>query len=165
MPLLGTESFSSWRSIQSDPEVRVQGRMEVGSGRSGGRREERCAEANMVHDVTIRFEVFEVVIMWFCHFNPEDVAIMFLRNYTLSQSRINVLSYLPCINANVFVVGRWDRGFESHLRHVCLVCVCVHSVSVLPCVYVAALRQADHSSKGFYCLWKIITELNKRSGP
>jgi hypothetical protein len=28
-------------------------------------------------------------------------------------------------------LGRWDRGFESHLRHGCLVCVCVYSVLVL----------------------------------
>jgi hypothetical protein len=33
------------------------------------------------------------------------------------------------------------RGFESHLRHGCLVCVCVYSVIVLSCVYVAALRR------------------------
>jgi hypothetical protein len=25
-------------------------------------------------------------------------------------------------------LGRWDRGFQSHSRHECLVCVCVYSV-------------------------------------
>jgi hypothetical protein len=34
------------------------------------------------------------------------------------------------------------------------ICVCVHSVFVLSCVYVAALRQADHSSKESYRLCK-----------
>jgi hypothetical protein len=33
------------------------------------------------------------------------------------------------------------------------------------CVYVGALRRADHSSKESYHLWKMITELNKRPGP
>jgi hypothetical protein len=31
-------------------------------------------------------------------------------------------------------LGRWDCGFESHLRHGWLVCVCVYSVFVLSCV-------------------------------
>jgi hypothetical protein len=31
-------------------------------------------------------------------------------------------------------LGRWDRGFESHSGHGCLVCVCVYSVFVLSCV-------------------------------
>jgi hypothetical protein len=44
------------------------------------------------------------------------------------------------------------------------VCVCVYSVFVLSCVYVAALRRADHSSKEPYRLRKMITELNKRPG-
>jgi hypothetical protein len=34
------------------------------------------------------------------------------------------------------------------------VCVCVCSVFVLSCVYVAALRRADHSSKESYRLCK-----------
>jgi hypothetical protein len=34
------------------------------------------------------------------------------------------------------------------------VCVCVYSVFVLVCVYVAALRRADHSSKKSYRLCK-----------
>jgi hypothetical protein len=34
------------------------------------------------------------------------------------------------------------------------VCVCIYSVSVLSCVYVAALWRADHSSKESYCLCK-----------
>jgi hypothetical protein len=34
------------------------------------------------------------------------------------------------------------------------VCVCVYSVFVLPCVSVAALRRADHSSKESYRLYK-----------
>jgi hypothetical protein len=29
-------------------------------------------------------------------------------------------------------LGSWDRGFESHIRHGCL--VCVYSVFVLSCV-------------------------------
>jgi hypothetical protein len=62
-------------------------------------------------------------------------------------------------------LGRWDRGFESHLGHGCLVCVCVYSVFVLTCGWVAALRRVDHSSKESYRLWKMITELNKRPGP
>jgi hypothetical protein len=37
----------------------------------------------------------------------------------------------------------WDRGFESHLRHVCL---------RLFCVQVAALRRADPPSKESYRL-------------
>jgi hypothetical protein len=40
-----------------------------------------------------------------------------------------------------------------------------HSVFVLSCVYVRALRRADYSSKESYCLWKMITELNKRPVP
>jgi hypothetical protein len=62
-------------------------------------------------------------------------------------------------------LGRWDRGFESHPGHGCFVCVCVYSVFVLPRVSVAALRRADHSSKEYYRLWKMISELNKRPGP
>jgi hypothetical protein len=62
-------------------------------------------------------------------------------------------------------LGRWDRGFESHLGHGCLVYVCVYSVFLLSFVSVAALRRADHSSKKSYRLWKMITELNKRPGP
>jgi hypothetical protein len=31
-------------------------------------------------------------------------------------------------------LGRWDRGFESHLRYECLVCVCIYSVFMLSCV-------------------------------
>jgi hypothetical protein len=34
------------------------------------------------------------------------------------------------------------------------VCVCVYSVFVLSCIYVAALRRADHSSKESYRLCK-----------
>jgi hypothetical protein len=33
-------------------------------------------------------------------------------------------------------------------------CVCVYSVFVFSCVYVEALRRADHSSKEFYLLCK-----------
>jgi hypothetical protein len=62
-------------------------------------------------------------------------------------------------------LGRWDRGFESHSNRVCLVYVCVYSVFVLSCVYVEALRRADHSSKESYRLWRTITGLNKRPGP
>jgi hypothetical protein len=51
-------------------------------------------------------------------------------------------------------LGRWDRGFESHSRHGYLVCVCVHSVFMLSCVQITALRRADHSSKESYRLWK-----------
>jgi hypothetical protein len=29
-------------------------------------------------------------------------------------------------------LGRWDRGFESHLRHGCFVCVCVYSLLCCP---------------------------------
>jgi hypothetical protein len=60
---------------------------------------------------------------------------------------------------------RWDRGFESHSGHGCLLCVCVYSVFVLPCVQVSALRRADHTSKESYSLRKMITELNKSLGP
>jgi hypothetical protein len=31
-------------------------------------------------------------------------------------------------------LGSWDRGFESHTRHGCWVCLCVYSVFVLSCV-------------------------------
>jgi hypothetical protein len=60
--------------------------------------------------------------------------------------------------------GRWDPRFESRSGHRCLVRVCVYFVFVLSCVCVAALRRADHSSRESYRLWKMITELNKRSG-
>jgi hypothetical protein len=62
-------------------------------------------------------------------------------------------------------LGRWNRGFETHSRHGCLVCVCVYSVFVLSSVWVAALWRDDHSSKESYGLRKMITELNKRPGP
>jgi hypothetical protein len=42
---------------------------------------------------------------------------------------------------------RWHRGFESHPRHGCL-------YVRLFCVYVVALRRADHSSKESYRLCK-----------
>jgi hypothetical protein len=48
-------------------------------------------------------------------------------------------------------IEHWDHGFESHPRHGCL---CFYSVFVLSCVQVAALQQADHSSKEFYRLCK-----------
>jgi hypothetical protein len=49
-------------------------------------------------------------------------------------------------------VERCDRGFDSNSRHGCL---CVRfSVFLLSCVYVAALRRADHSSKESYRLCK-----------
>ncbi|PNF20070.1 Phosphatidylserine synthase 1 [Cryptotermes secundus] len=48
--------------------------------------------------------------------------------------------------------------------HGCLVCACIYAVFVLFCVNVAVLRRADHSSKEFYCLRKMITELNKMQG-
>jgi hypothetical protein len=43
--------------------------------------------------------------------------------------------------------------------------VCVYSVFVLPCVWVAALRQADHSSKESYHLRKkdYVTEEEARA--
>jgi hypothetical protein len=46
-----------------------------------------------------------------------------------------------------------------------LMCACVYSVFVLPCVQVAALRRADPPSKESRRRRKIITELNKRPGP
>jgi hypothetical protein len=49
-------------------------------------------------------------------------------------------------------LGRCDRGFESHLVHGCLLCVCVYSV-LLSCFQVEALRRADHSSKESYRLY------------
>jgi hypothetical protein len=49
-------------------------------------------------------------------------------------------------------LGSWDRGFDSHTKHGCLVCVCVYSMSVLSCVYIETLRRADHSSKESYRL-------------
>jgi hypothetical protein len=51
-------------------------------------------------------------------------------------------------------IGTWDRGFEFHTRHGCLVCVCVYSVFVLSCAQVAALRRAGHSSRESYRLCK-----------
>jgi hypothetical protein len=46
------------------------------------------------------------------------------------------------------------------------VCVCVYSVFVLSCVQVAALRQADHSSKESYRLCKKDYESEERDqGP
>jgi hypothetical protein len=42
--------------------------------------------------------------------------------------------------------------------------ICVYSVFVLSCVYVAALRWADHTSKESYKLW-IDQETKKRPGP
>jgi hypothetical protein len=43
--------------------------------------------------------------------------------------------------------------------------VCMRLFCLLSCVYLAALRRADHSSKEYYHLWKMITEVNKRPGP
>jgi hypothetical protein len=54
---------------------------------------------------------------------------------------------------------RWGPGFESHPRHGYLVCVCVFSVFMLSCVYVAAFRRTYQTSKESYRLWKMITEL------
>jgi hypothetical protein len=47
---------------------------------------------------------------------------------------------------------RWDRGFESHSK--AWMFVCAFTLCLLPCVYVAALRRADHSSKESYRLRK-----------
>jgi hypothetical protein len=44
------------------------------------------------------------------------------------------------------------------------VCVCVFSVFVLSCVYVAALRRADHSSKESYHLRKKDYETEEEAG-
>jgi hypothetical protein len=43
------------------------------------------------------------------------------------------------------------------------VCVCVYSVFVLSFVYVAALRQADHSSKKSYSLCKNDYEIEEEA--
>jgi hypothetical protein len=43
----------------------------------------------------------------------------------------------------------WDHGFESQSKHGCL---CAFILFVLFCVYVAALRLADHPSKDSYRL-------------
>jgi hypothetical protein len=45
------------------------------------------------------------------------------------------------------------------------VCMCVYAVSVLSCVHAAALRRADHSSKGSYRLRKkdYVTEEEARA--
>jgi hypothetical protein len=43
------------------------------------------------------------------------------------------------------------------------VCVCIYSVFMLCCVYVAALRQADHSSKESYRLCKEDYEAEKET--
>jgi hypothetical protein len=65
----------------------------------------------------------------------------------------------------------WDMSSDAGImssnptQGVDVWCVCVYSVFVLSCVYVAALQRADHSSKESYRLWKMITELNKRPGP
>jgi hypothetical protein len=62
-------------------------------------------------------------------------------------------------------LGSRVRGFKSHTRHGCLVCVCVYSVFVLSCVYVEALRRADHSSKESYRLYNDHETENQRPGP
>jgi hypothetical protein len=59
---------------------------------------------------------------------------------------------------------RWDRGFESHSRHVYLcVGMCFFSAFLLSCMQVAALRRADHSSKETYRLCKKDYETEEES--
>jgi hypothetical protein len=57
-----------------------------------------------------------------------------------------------------------DRGFESHLGHGYLVCICVYFMLVLSCISVAALRRADHSSKSPTACEQD-QETEKRPGP
>jgi hypothetical protein len=53
------------------------------------------------------------------------------------------------------VFARSDAGIVgSNPSNGMDVCVCVYSVFVLSCVWVEALRRADHSSKEFYRLCK-----------
>jgi hypothetical protein len=48
---------------------------------------------------------------------------------------------VDCVHEHYLLsVGRWFHGFEYHLRHGCLVCVCVYSVFVFP---VFMLRPCD----------------------
>jgi hypothetical protein len=44
------------------------------------------------------------------------------------------VTYLVTLPVTVAEFGSRDRGFESHTRHGCVVCVCVYSVFVLSCV-------------------------------
>jgi hypothetical protein len=57
---------------------------------------------------------------------------------------------------------RWDRGFESHLKHGCL---CAFTLFVLFCVQVAALRRADPPSKESYRRCIKIKKLRKPASP
>jgi hypothetical protein len=47
------------------------------------------------------------------------------------------------------------RGFKSHTRPGCFMCVCLYSVFVFSCVYVEALRRAHPPFKESYRLSKI----------
>jgi hypothetical protein len=48
-----------------------------------------------------------------------------------SAGRIGrAVQFMDCLRS----LGRWDRGYKSHLRHGCLVCVCLYSVFMLSCV-------------------------------
>jgi hypothetical protein len=53
------------------------------------------------------------------------------------------MNCLPRINSGILC---------SNLTQGMNICVCIYSVFVLPCVYIAALRRADHSSKESYRL-------------
>jgi hypothetical protein len=51
--------------------------------------------------------------------------------------------------------ARWNAGIVgSNSTRGMDICMCVYSVFVLSCVYVEALRRADHSSKESYHLCK-----------
>jgi hypothetical protein len=62
------------------------------------------------------------------------------------------------------VFARWNAGLVgSNFTQGMDVCVCVYSVCVLPCVYVAALQRADHSSKESYRLRKREDEIEEEA--
>jgi hypothetical protein len=59
-------------------------------------------------------------------------------------------------------LGHWDRGFESHSGHGCLVCL---RASFCVCVQLEALRRADHPPKESYrmCTY-LLMELSPSGG-
>jgi hypothetical protein len=61
-------------------------------------------------------------------------------------------------------LGRWDRGFESHSRHGCLICVYVYSVCVGLCLGIGLATGWSLTQGGLPSV-KMNSELNKRPGP
>jgi hypothetical protein len=62
-------------------------------------------------------------------------------------------------------LGRWDRGFESHLWHGCLVCVRAYSVCVVLCLGSGLSKDWSLVKGVLPSVKKIITVLNKRPEP